>query len=104
MSRTVTVAALQLALGGSSAANIAAVSAMVRDAARRGATIILPPELFDGPYFCKLEREEEFARAAPLATHPAVLAMQSLAAELNVAIPTSFFERDGPHQIGRAHV
>ncbi len=97
MSRTVTVAALQLALGGNAADNIAAVSRLVREAAGRGATIILPPELFEGPYFCKAEREEEFARAHPIDQHPSVIAMQALAAELCVTIPTSFFERDGPH-------
>lgn len=97
MSRTVTVAALQIALGGSENANIAAVSAHVREAAARGAQVILPPELFEGPYFCKLEREEEFARARPLDVHPSVVAMRALAAELKVTIPTSFFEREGQH-------
>jgi N-carbamoylputrescine amidase len=97
MTRPITVAALQLALGGSETENIAAVSALVRDAAAQGASVILPPELFEGPYFCKLEIEEEFARARPLASHPSVTAMRSLAAELGVTIPTSFFERDGQH-------
>lgn len=97
MARTVTVAALQLALGGSEDANIAAVSRLVREAAGRGATVILPPELFEGPYFCKLEEEGEFARARPMETHPSVVAMRALAAELGVTIPTSFFEREGPH-------
>ncbi|MEK6541451.1 MAG: N-carbamoylputrescine amidase [Pseudomonadota bacterium] len=97
MSRIVTVAALQLALGGTEQANIAAVTRLVRDAAARGATIILPPELFEGPYFCKAEDEEAFARARPMAEHPSVLAMSALAVELCVTIPTSFFERDGPH-------
>ena len=93
----ITVAALQLALGGTESENIAAVSALVREAAARGATIILPPELFEGPYFCKREEEDEFARARPLAEHPSVRAMQALAGELRVTIPTSFFERDGQH-------
>jgi N-carbamoylputrescine amidase len=97
MTRTITVAALQLALGGSEEQNIAAVSRLVRDAAGQGATVILPPELFEGPYFCKIEEEGEFARARPLATHPSVVAMRGLAAELAVTIPTSFFERDGQH-------
>jgi N-carbamoylputrescine amidase len=97
MSRTITVAALQLALGGSESDNIAAVTALVREAAGQGASVILPPELFEGPYFCKLEREEEFARARPLESHPSVTAMRALAAELRVTIPTSFFERDGQH-------
>lgn len=97
MARTVTVAALQLALGGTEDANIAAVSRLVRDAAGRGATVILPPELFEGPYFCKAEEEGEFARARPMEAHPSVIAMRALAAELGVTIPTSFFEREGPH-------
>ena len=91
------VAALQLAFGEDEAANIAAVSDLVREAASRGAQVILPPELFEGPYFCRVEDESLFARARSTATHPAVTAMQALAAELGVSIPTSFFEADGPH-------
>ncbi|MXO75134.1 N-carbamoylputrescine amidase [Altererythrobacter aerius] len=97
-SRTVTVAALQLDLSSvDEQANIAAVSALVEDAAGRGAEIVLPPELFSGPYFCKLEDEALFALARPTAEHPSVQAMQALAARLKVAIPTSYFERDGHH-------
>ena len=95
---TITVAALQLALTSEDQTeNIAAVSALVEQAAAEGAQIVLPPELFAGPYFCKVEDEALFARARPTAEHPSVLAMQSLAARLKVAIPTSFFERDGHH-------
>jgi len=93
-----TVAALQLALGREDEAeNIAAVAALVEQAAARGAKLILPPELFSGPYFCREEDEALFALARPTTEHPAVIAMQALAARLKVAIPTSFFERDGHH-------
>ena len=91
------VAALQLALSDDIDANIASVSALVREAAGRGAKIILPPELFEGHYFCQTEEDRFFARAKPVAAHKAVQAMQALAAELQVYIPTSFFEADGPH-------
>lgn len=95
---TLTVAALQLSLGSADEAeNIAAVSALVEEAAAQGAQLILPPELFSGPYFCREEDEALFALARPTAEHPSVRAMQALAAKLKVAIPTSFFERDGPH-------
>jgi N-carbamoylputrescine amidase len=77
----VTVAALQLALGSPD----------------EGAKIVLPPELFSGPYFCKVEDEALFALARPTAEHPSVVAMQALAAKLKIAIPASFFERDGHH-------
>jgi len=95
---TLTVAALQLALGlDDEAANLAAVSALVQEAAAKGAKLILPPELFSGPYFCREEDEALFALARPTAQHPSVIAMQELAARLKVTIPTSFFERDGHH-------
>ena len=94
----ITVAALQLALGSSDEQeNIAAVAALVEEAAGRGAQIVLPPELFSGPYFCKVEDDSLFATARPLSEHPSVSAMQEMARGLGVAIPTSFFERDGHH-------
>ena len=95
---TLNVAALQLALGNEDeSANIAAVSDLVADAAGQGAQVILPPELFSGPYFCREEKDEFFALARPTTEHPSVIAMQKLAKQLGVAIPTSFFERDGHH-------
>jgi len=91
------VAALQLAFTEDRAENIAKVSDLVREAAGKGAQVVLPPELFEGPYFCRVEDEDEFATAMPTAEHPSVLAMQKLAAELSIWIPTSYFELDGQH-------
>jgi len=95
--RTITVAALQLPLHGGEAENIDAVAGLVEAAASDGAQIILPPELFSGPYFCKTQEEAHFALASPTLEHPSVRAMAKLAKKLKVAIPTSFFERDGSH-------
>jgi N-carbamoylputrescine amidase len=94
---TMHVAALQLALSDDIDANIAKVSTAIREAAAGGAKIILPSELFEGHYFCKTEEERFFARAQPTAEHKSVRAMQALAKELQVYIPTSFYERDGQH-------
>lgn len=91
----ITVAALQLALGGKATENIEAVSDLIADAAGRRAQIILPPELFAGPYFCKTKDDTHFSLARPVAESASVLAMQKLAKKLGVAIPASFFERDG---------
>ena len=92
-----TVAAIQCDLSADLAANNATVEAHVREAAQHGARVILPPELFEGPYFCKTQELDPFATAAPMAEHASVRAMQALARELQVYIPTSFFERDGQH-------
>ena len=92
-----TVAALQLAFTEDTVANIKAVAELVREAHSRGAEVVLPPELFEGHYFCRTEDESRFADARPVNAHPSVLAMQELAKELKIWIPTSFFEADGPH-------
>ena len=94
---TLTVAALQLGFTPDIERNIAAVSRLVHEAAAKGARVILPPELFEGEYFCRVEDEALFAAARPVGEHRAVLAMQALAEALKVWIPTSFFEADGPH-------
>ncbi len=94
----ITVAALQLPLSSADESeNIDAVAQLVERAADEGAQIVLPPELFSGPYFCREEDEALFALARPTAEHPSVIAMRKLARSLKVAIPVSFFERDGHH-------
>jgi N-carbamoylputrescine amidase len=91
----INVAAIQARLGGRLEENVARIEAHVREAVRRGANVIQPPELFEGPYFCREEKDEFFALAKPAAGHPTIARMQALANELGVAIPVSFFERDG---------
>jgi N-carbamoylputrescine amidase len=97
MTRQITVAALQSSLADSEKQNIDLISDLVAQAAGHGAQIVLPPELFSGPYFCKTQEEAHFALAHPTRDHPSVRAMAKLAKQLKIAIPTSFFERDGAH-------
>ena len=94
--RTLSVAAVQASFGPDMAANIAKVETLVRQAAKGGAQIILPPELFQGIYFPTQQDPKWFATAYPAREHPAVKAMQALAKKLKVVIPVSFFEKDGP--------
>jgi N-carbamoylputrescine amidase len=94
---TLSVAAIQVSLNGSVEENVAKIEARIREAAKRGAQVILPPELFEGPYFCREEKDAFFAWAKPLEGHPTIARMSRLAKELGVAIPVSFFERAGPH-------
>jgi N-carbamoylputrescine amidase len=97
MTRTITVAAIQTSYGEDINANIKKTERFIRDAAKMGAQVILPSELFQGPYFCTTQEEKWFAHAHPAATHPCVEALAPVAKELGVVIPVSIFERDGPH-------
>jgi N-carbamoylputrescine amidase len=90
---TVTVAATQFACGPDIATNVDRAETLVRAAAARGAQIILLPELFETPYFCKDQLTELFDLARPLEGHPTLTRMQELADELGVVLPVSVFER-----------
>jgi N-carbamoylputrescine amidase len=94
--RSITVAAIQTSYGEDLAANIAKTESFVREAARGGADVVLPSELFQGIYFCTKQDPKWFETAFPVDAHPCVLALQKLAGELGVVIPISFFEKDGP--------
>ena len=89
----VTVAATQLACGAERDANIANAERLIREAAQRGANVILIQELFESPYFCKDHLAKHFELALPIAENPAVKRLSRVAAELGVALPLSVFER-----------
>jgi N-carbamoylputrescine amidase len=95
-SRKITLAVLQTALTDDAATNIKRVSELVREAAAKGADVILPSELFEGHYFCTSQEERSFDRAHAWRESPAVIAMATLAKELGVVIPVSIFEKAGP--------
>ena len=97
MTRTLSVAAIQTAYGEDMAANIRKTEGFIREAAGKGAQVILPSELFQGPYFCVAQEERWFATAYPWREHPCVTALAPLAQELGVVLPISIFEREGPH-------
>jgi N-carbamoylputrescine amidase len=89
----VTVAATQMACGTGRDANIANAERLVREAARRGAQVVLIQELFESPYFCKDHLAAHFALATPVAENPAVQRLARVARELGVVLPLSVFER-----------
>ena len=66
---------------------------MVRQAAAKGAQVILLQELFETPYFCKDHLASHFELAHPLPDNPVVRHFQALAKELGVVLPVSVFER-----------
>ena len=79
--RNVTVAVVQMQCAKEVEANIAKADAMVREAAAKGAKIILLPELFERPYFCQERQYEYYAYATPTAQNPAVQHFRAVAKE-----------------------
>ncbi len=91
--REVTVAAMQFACGWDIDRNIATAERLVRDAAKRGAQIILIQELFETPYFC-IEQDSRHLRVATSVTdNRAIRHFAPIARELGVVLPISFFEK-----------
>jgi N-carbamoylputrescine amidase len=90
--RQVTFAASQFASGAN---NLARAECLVREAAAKGAQVILIQELFASLYFCQDQKAEHFALAQPFEGHPVIATMAKLARELDVVLPVSFFERAG---------
>jgi beta-ureidopropionase len=73
-------------------ANIATATRLVREAARRGAQIICPPELFSTIYFCVETRREYFDWAEPI-PGPTTERMAALARETGTVLICPIFER-----------
>ena len=91
----VTVAATQFACTPNPSENLDKAEALVREAAGRGAHVVLLQELFETPYFCKDHLATHFDLAHPMPDNAVVRRFQSLARELEVALPLSVFERAG---------
>ncbi|MCD8022263.1 MAG: N-carbamoylputrescine amidase [Lachnospiraceae bacterium] len=93
--RNVTIAAIQMQCSTSVSENIEKADGMVRQAAARGANVVLLPELFERQYFCQERRYEYYHFAKPVSENEAVQHFQKIAKELGIALPISFYEKDG---------
>jgi N-carbamoylputrescine amidase len=93
--RQVTVAATQMSCDWNVAGNIAKAEKLVREAAARGAQVILLPELFEAPYFCIEQDNRHLNLATTPGDNRAVRHFSNVARELGVVLPISFFERAG---------
>ncbi len=89
------VGAVQIACGDDVNANLDKIEAQVREAARRGAKLVVLQELFEGPYFCIDVDAAHNSRAKPFKGHSTIARLAALARELGVVLPVSFFEEDG---------
>lgn len=93
--RNVTVAAIQMSIPETPEKSVEKAEKLVREAAAEGANVILLPELFENWYFCQERRYDSYKLAIPLEENPAVRRFQTVAKELSVALPISFYEQDG---------
>lgn len=91
--RKIKVAATQMSCSRNREETLNKAEKMVREAARKGANIILLQELFETPYFCQKEKPEYLELATTLEENPAVRHFQKVAKELDVVLPISFYER-----------
>lgn len=91
--KNVTVAAVQMYCNRSREENIAAADRLVREAAAKGAQVVLLPELFETWYFCQERNYDSYGLARPVGENPAVCHFRRVAAELKLVLPISFYER-----------
>ncbi len=75
--------------------NLAASISGIREAAARGAQLVLLQELHTGVYFCQTEDTKRFDQAEPI-PGPTTQELGQLAKELGIVIVGSLFERRAP--------
>ena len=92
--RNIRVAALQQAFIQDKTTTLNNTAQLVRQAADQGAELICLQELHAGPYFCQHQAADLFDLAEALDGETAQL-LGKLAAELNIVIVGSIFERRG---------
>lgn len=92
--RKVKYAGIQMQCTKSVEENIAKADKMIRKAASEGAKIILLPELFERQYFCQERNYDYYLYARSLEEDEAVNHFKKVAAELEVVLPISFYEKD----------
>jgi N-carbamoylputrescine amidase len=90
--KTLKVALLQETDRGSRNANLDAIEAGLREAAKAGAELVLLQELHNGPYFCQQEAVDLFDLAESI-PGPSTERLGKLAEELKLVVVASLFEK-----------
>ncbi|BCN29483.1 N-carbamoylputrescine amidase [Anaeromicropila herbilytica] len=91
--RKVKVAATQMSCSNQIDENIAKADLLVREAAAKGAQIILIQELFETLYFCQKEKPEYYNYATEVEENKAIEHFRKVAKELEIVLPISFYEK-----------
>jgi len=89
---TFTIGLVQQACVEDRRVNLERAAAGVREAADHGARIVCLQELFNSPYFCKIQSAERFDLAEPV-PGPTLEVLQPMAKELGVVLIAPLFER-----------
>ena len=92
---TLTVATTQFACSWDLEQNLDQAERLVREAAAKGAQLILLQELFATPYFCIEQDHKHLALAEEYGQSHMLKRFASLAKELGVVLPLSWFEKAG---------
>jgi N-carbamoylputrescine amidase len=90
--RPLKVGLVQMAMGEEPAPNLAKAIDGVREAAGRGAKLVVLPELFRSRYFCQTEDAKLFELAEPV-PGPSSDSLAAVAKELGVTLVASLFEK-----------
>ncbi len=93
--RTVVVGLVQHASAGTRSANVHKSLAGIRDAAARGAKLIVLQELFAADYFCQEQDPRHFELAEPL-DGPTAQEVAAVARETATTVVVPLFERRAP--------
>lgn len=84
--RLITVGLIQMSMADTAEENLHKASLMTRDAVKKGAKVVVLPELFLGPYFCIVPKNtKEFARAETI-PGTSSQALSELAKELKIIL------------------
>ena len=93
MNNHLTITALQHALDSQDATvSLQHIVQRIRHAAAAGAALVVLQELHNSPYFCLSQQACHFDQAEPVPGH-STQTLSALAAELNIVIVASLFER-----------
>ena len=88
----VKIGMVQMSCSADKKENLDKAVGKIREAAAKGAQIVCLQELFTSLYFCDVEAYENFQLAEPI-PGPSTESLSTLAAELNVVIIASLFEK-----------
>lgn len=93
--REVTFSAIQMQMTNKENENLEKAKTLIVEAAKAGANLVLLPELFYLPYFCKTQLDELLHLAKPLQNNKIIEDLQKIAKEFKLVLPITIYELSG---------